>query len=227
LVCDLLVPPDPVLGAALEASAAAGLAPINVSPNQGKLLHLLARVRGARSVLEVGTLGGYSTIWLARALPAGGRLITLQADSKQAEVARANIARVGLAGVVELRLGPAQETLPRLAEEGLGPFALTFIGADKPCTPDYISWALRLSRRGSLIVVDNGRRGRRNGRGRFNSPRRAMLRVDQNDARSVSGRNQPRLAGLCSFVQYADAPLAKNGRKKSPDNTLRDGAARI
>ena len=152
---DLLVPPDPALEAALQASAAAGLPPINVSPNQGKLLHLLARLQGARSVLEIGTLGGYSTIWLARALPAGGRLVTLESDARHAEVARANIARAGLSDVVELRLGPALETLPRLTAEGRGPFDLIFIDADKPSYPDYLAWALRLSRRGSLIVADN------------------------------------------------------------------------
>src|SRR6266850_1456164 len=121
---DLLVPPDPALDAALSASVAAGLPPINITPNQGKLLHLLARVQGARAILEIGTLGGYSTIWLARALPARGRLITLEADPKYAEVARANIARAGLAEVVELRLGRALDTLPQLAAERLGPFDL-------------------------------------------------------------------------------------------------------
>jgi predicted O-methyltransferase YrrM len=154
-ITDLLVPPDPALDEALRDSVAAGLPPINVAPNQGKLLMLLARVHGARDILEVGTLGGYSTIWLARALPDGGRLVTLESDPKHAEVARANIARAGLAGVVELRLGPALETLPRLAAEGRGPFDLIFIDADKPSTPEYFAWALRLSRRGSLIVVDN------------------------------------------------------------------------
>ena len=120
-ITDLLVPDDPALEAALADSAAAGLPPINVSPNQGKLLELLARVKGARTILEIGTLGGYSTIWLARALPAGGRLVTLEADPKHAEVARANIARAGLAETVELRLGPALETLPQLARRGSGP----------------------------------------------------------------------------------------------------------
>jgi predicted O-methyltransferase YrrM len=155
----LLVPPDPALEAALEASAAAGLPEIQVSPTQGKLLHLLARSIGARNVLEVGTLGGYSTIWLARALPAGGRVVTLESEPKHAEVARANLARAGLAGVVELVLGPALQTLPRLAAAGRGPFDLVFIDADKLSTPDYFDWALRLSRRGSLIVVDNVVRG--------------------------------------------------------------------
>jgi predicted O-methyltransferase YrrM len=152
---DLLVRPDPALEAALRDSAAAGLPAISVSPNQGKLLHLLARLQGARSILEIGTLGGYSTIWLARALPAGGRLVTLEADAKHAEVARGNIARAGLADVVELRLGPALETLPQLAAEGRGPFDLIFIDADKESYPDYLAWSLRLSRRGSLIVADN------------------------------------------------------------------------
>jgi predicted O-methyltransferase YrrM len=154
-IVDLLVPSDPALDAALSASAAAGLPPINVSPNQGKLLHLLARIQGARNILEIGTLGGYSTIWLARALPSGGRVVTLEADPKHARVAGANIARAGLSGVVELVPGRALETLPRLAAEGRGPFDLIFIDADKPSNPDYFTWALKLSRPGSLIVIDN------------------------------------------------------------------------
>jgi predicted O-methyltransferase YrrM len=154
-ITDLLVPPDPALDAALQASDAAGLPPIQVSPNQGKLLQLLAQVQGARAILEIGTLAGYSTIWLARALPAGGRLITLEADPRHAEVAQANIARAGLAEVVDLRLGRALDTLPQLAAEGRGPFDLIFIDADKPPTAEYFTWALTLSRRGSLIIVDN------------------------------------------------------------------------
>ena len=151
----LLLAHDPVLEAALRDSAEAGLPPQNVAPNQGKLLHLLARIQGARTVLEFGTLGGYSTIWLARALPPGGRLVTLEADPRHAEVARANIARAGLDGVVELREGQALETLPRLAEEGYSPFDLFFIDADKPNNAHYLTWALRLSRPGSLIIGDN------------------------------------------------------------------------
>src|SRR5947209_6942019 len=154
-ITDLLVPPDPALDEALRASAAAGLPAINVSPNQGKLLHLLARLRGARTILEVGTLGGYSTIWLARALPDDGRLVTLESDPKHAAIARGNIARAGVADRVELRLGRALDTLPRLAEEGRGPFDLIFIDADKPNNPDYFAWAVKLARPGSLIVVDN------------------------------------------------------------------------
>jgi predicted O-methyltransferase YrrM len=154
-ITDLLVPPDPALDAALQASASAGLPAINVAPNQGKLLHLLARVHGARRILEIGTLGGYSTIWLARALPADGRLITLESDPKHAEIARANIERAGLADVVELRLGRAQETLPQLLAEGQGPFDLIFIDADKPSNAEYFAWALKLARIGSLIIVDN------------------------------------------------------------------------
>jgi predicted O-methyltransferase YrrM len=154
-ITDLFVPPDAALEAALRDSAAAGLPAINVTPNQGKLLHVLARAQGARSILEIGALGGYSTIWLARALPSGGRLITLESDPKHAEVAGANIARAGLAGVVELRLGPALDTLPQLAAEGRGPFDFIFIDADKEGYPDYFTWALKLSRLGSLIIADN------------------------------------------------------------------------
>lgn len=152
---DLLAPADPALQAALEASAAAGLPQIQVSPLQGKLLHLLARAQGARRVLEIGTLGGYSAIWLARALPPGGRLITLEADPKHAEVARGNVARAGLSGVVDVRQGAALETLPKLAREGGEPFDLVFIDADKPSLPDYFRWALKLTHPGSLILIDN------------------------------------------------------------------------
>jgi predicted O-methyltransferase YrrM len=154
-ITGMLVPADPALDAALEASAAAGLPAINVAPNQGKLLMLLARLQGARSILEIGTLGGYSTIWLARALPPGGRLVTLEANPEYASVASANLARAGFAEVAEVRVGPAAESLPRLAEEGAGPFDVVFIDADKPSTPEYFAWALRLARRGTLIVVDN------------------------------------------------------------------------
>jgi predicted O-methyltransferase YrrM len=151
----LLVPSDAALDAALKASDAAGLPPIAVTPNQGKLLHLLARIQGARRILEIGTLGGYSTIWLARALPEGGRLITIEADPRHAEVARANISHAGLGSLVDLRVGLALETLPRIAEEGGGAFDLTFIDADKAGIPAYFSFALKLSRRGSVIIVDN------------------------------------------------------------------------
>ncbi|MGD0465003.1 MAG: O-methyltransferase [Tepidisphaeraceae bacterium] len=152
---DLFVPPDPALDDALRAGVAADLPAINVSPSQGKLLMLLALVHGARNILEIGTLGGYSTIWLARALPKGGRLITLEAEKKHAEVARANIARAGLADVVEVIVGRALDTLPRLAAKDVGPFDLIFIDADKPNNPDYFAWSLKLSRRGSLIIIDN------------------------------------------------------------------------
>jgi len=151
----LFVPPDPALDAALEASDAAGLPRIAISPSQGKLLHLLARLGGARRILEIGTLGGYSAIWLARALPPGGVVITLEADAKHAQVARANIERAGLAAVVEVRLGLAQETLPLLAREGAGPFDLVFIDADKRGYPDYLRWSLELTKPGSLIIADN------------------------------------------------------------------------
>ena len=153
--CKLLVPPDPVLDLALEAIRAAGLPAISVSPNQGKFLEILAEILGARSILEIGTLGAYSTIWLARGLRAGGRLITLEAEPKHAEVAHANIARAGLERVVELRLGNALETLPQIASEGHGPFDLIFIDADKANIPAYFEWSLKLSRPGTVIVVDN------------------------------------------------------------------------
>lgn len=151
----LFVPPDPALEAALQATADAGMPLINVAPNQGKLLYLLARAHGVRSILEIGTLGGYSTIWLARALQPGGRLITLEIDPAHAAVARTNIERTGLAGVVEVRVGPALATLPQLIEAGAGPFDLVFIDADKPSTPDYVAWTLRLTKPGSLIIIDN------------------------------------------------------------------------
>jgi predicted O-methyltransferase YrrM len=151
----LFVPNDPALQAALEASTAAGLPSIQVSPPQGKLLHLLARLQGARNILEIGTLGGYSSIWMARALPPGGRLLTLEANAKHADVARANFARAGLANVIELRPGPALDTLPQIAAEGRGPFDLIFIDANKDAMSEYFDWALKLSRPGSVIISDN------------------------------------------------------------------------
>jgi predicted O-methyltransferase YrrM len=150
-ICDFFVGGDPALEAALSASDAAGLPPIAVAPNQGKLLNLLARLAKARAILEIGTLGGYSTIWLGRALPAGGRLITLEANPKHAAIARLNIERAGLGEIVDLRVGPALDSLPHLA----GPFDLIFIDADKESNADYFRWALKLSRAGSLIIVDN------------------------------------------------------------------------
>jgi predicted O-methyltransferase YrrM len=152
---DLLVDRDEALVNALRASEAAQLPSINVTPAQGKLLHLLARSIGARRILEVGTLGGYSTIWLARALTPGGVLVTIEADVRHAEIARSNIARAGLSGVVSVRTGRALDVLPQLEDERAGPFDLTFIDADKPNTSEYFACALRLSRPGSLIIADN------------------------------------------------------------------------
>jgi predicted O-methyltransferase YrrM len=152
---DLLVDRDEALVNALRASEAAQLPSINVTPAQGKLLHLLARSIGARRILEVGTLGGYSTIWLARALTPGGVLVTIEADVRHAEIARSNIARAGLSGVVSDRTGRALDVLPQLEDERAGPFDLTFIDADKPNTSEYFACALRLSRPGSLIIADN------------------------------------------------------------------------
>ena len=152
---EVAVRPEPAVEDALTASHAAGLPAIAVSAPQGKQLMLLAKLQGARSILEIGTLGGYSTIWLARALPAGGRLVTLESDPKHAAVALSNIAHAGLTDVVELRLGPALEALPALFAEGRGPFDFIFIDADKPSIPDYFTWSLKLSRPGSVIIVDN------------------------------------------------------------------------
>ncbi|MHA6758892.1 O-methyltransferase [Streptacidiphilus sp. PAMC 29251] len=146
---------DPALEAALKASDAAGLPQIAVSAPHGRLLQLLARIHGARRILEIGTLGGYSAICLARALPEGGKLVTLEFDPRHAEVARANIAAAGLADKVEVRVGPALETLPLLQREGAEPFDLAFIDADKVNNPNYVRWALELGRPGSLIIVDN------------------------------------------------------------------------
>lgn len=157
----LLCPADETLTAALRDSDAAGLPAINVAPNQGKLLQLLARLQGARRILEIGTLGGYSTIWLGRALPEDGRLITLEYDARHAEVARRNLARAGLDRITEVRVGPALESLPKLAEERQEPFDLVFIDADKANNAHYVEWALRLTRPGSLIVLDNVVRGGR------------------------------------------------------------------
>ncbi len=158
-VGEALVPHDEALRGALDAATAAGLPAIQVSPPQGKLLQLLARLQGARTVLEFGTLGGYSAILLARALPEGGRLITLEANPDYAEVAWQSIGQAGLADVVDLRVGPALETLPALEAERAGPFDLVFIDADKVNTPNYFAWALDHSRPGSLIIADNVVRG--------------------------------------------------------------------
>lgn len=150
-----LLEADAVLDAVLAANAAAGLPPHDVSPAQGKLLYLLARIAGARTILEIGTLGAYSTIWLARALPADGRLVTLEADPRHAAVARDNVARAALAGRVEIRVGAALDTLPALAAEDRAPFDMVFVDADKRSSVAYLDWALRLARPGTTIVFDN------------------------------------------------------------------------
>jgi predicted O-methyltransferase YrrM len=154
-ITNLLVRPEPALDDALEASAAADLPAISVSPPQGKFLQFLARVMGAKRILEIGTLGGYSTIWLARALPADGRLVTLECDAKHAHVARASFARAGLDRQIELLLAPAAETLANLVAEQCAPFDLIFIDADKQSYPAYLDWSLKLARPGTLIIADN------------------------------------------------------------------------
>ncbi len=150
-----LVGSDPTLDGALAANAAAGLPSIDVSAPQGKLIHLLARIAGARNALEIGTLGGYSTIWLARALPEDGRLVTLEANERHAAVARQNIVRAGVASKVDLRTGAALAVLPKIEAEGLGPFDFVFVDADKSNNANYLDWALRLSQHGTVIFVDN------------------------------------------------------------------------
>lgn len=179
----LLLPEDPALEAALRASTEGGLPAIGVSPPQGKMLELLARIRGARSILELGTLAGYSTIWLARALPSDGRLVTLELNPDYAEVARANIARAGLDHLVEQRVGPAIESLPQLVAEGQGPFDFIFIDADKAGYPDYLPWTLELSAPGTVIVADNLVRGG------------AVLDPPADDASSAGSRRFTELLG--------------------------------
>jgi predicted O-methyltransferase YrrM len=185
-----LLPSDPVLESALESSVAAGLPAISVSPNQGRFLQMLAQILDARSILEIGTLGGYSTIWLARGLRAQGHLITLEVDPKHGEVALRNISRAGLQDSVELRIENALETLPQLAAERRGPFDLIFIDADKENIPAYFDWALKLSRSGTLIVVDNVVRDG------------AVVDPDSND---------PRVQGVRRFVDQLSSESRASG----------------
>jgi predicted O-methyltransferase YrrM len=159
--CEQLLPPDLALDAALESSAEAGLRSINVSPNQGKFLHLLARIHGARRILEIGTLGGYSAIWLARALPASGTLVSLEIDLANAEVARANLARAGMASIASVVVGQATESLKGMIDSRHELFDMVFIDADKASYPEYLRLSLQLLRPGGIIVADNvARRGR-------------------------------------------------------------------
>ena len=154
-IAEHLIPADPALEAALEANRDNGLPAIDVSPAHGKLLNLLVLMNKAKRILEIGTLGGYSTIWMARALPADGKIVTLELDTHHAKVAQANIERAGLSRLVDLRVGPALDLLAKLSGEGEGPFDLVFIDADKPNNPNYLSWAMKLSRPGTVIVCDN------------------------------------------------------------------------
>jgi predicted O-methyltransferase YrrM len=154
-LANALLPEDLILEEVLKSSEAADIPSIQVSALQGKLLMLLVQAQGARRILEIGTLAGYSTIWLARGLPDGGRIVTLEADAHHAQIAQSNIAKAGYANKVELRLGRALKTLPVLANERIGPFDFVFIDADKKHIPEYFDWSLKLSRPGSLIVVDN------------------------------------------------------------------------
>ncbi len=182
-ISEKLVPADTVLDDVQAACERAGLPAISVSQPQGQMLHIFARMMGAKRILEIGTLGGYSTIFLARAVPEGGKVVTLEAVALHAEVARANFARAGLSGRIDLRLAPAIETLPLLEKEGAGPFDLIFIDADKPSNPAYLDWALRLSRPGTLIVCDNVVRAGR------------VLDADSTDASVVGIRRTYDMAG--------------------------------
>jgi predicted O-methyltransferase YrrM len=154
-IVDRLLPSDPLMDAVLAANRAGGLPAIDVSAAQGRFLELLVRITGARRILEIGTLGGYSTIWMARALPADGRVVTLEYSPRHADVARANFERAGLGAQIELRVGAALDTLPGVEKDGLGPFDLVFIDADKPNNPGYLDWAVRLAQPGTVIVLDN------------------------------------------------------------------------
>jgi predicted O-methyltransferase YrrM len=185
---DRLIGIDDALDAALTNSEMSGLPAINVSPNQGKFLHLLAKIQGAKSILEIGTLGAYSTIWLARALPAGGQLVSLEADQKHADVAQQNVEHAGLADCVEIIQGPALDNLPNLINDKRAPFDFVFIDADKQNNPAYVNWALNMTRPGSIIIVDNVVRG-------------GTLAEDHNDDAAVQGarslfdliENEPKL----------------------------------
>jgi predicted O-methyltransferase YrrM len=204
-ISNLFVPYDPVMQEALATSEAAGLPSISVAPNEGKLLMLLAQICGARKILEIGTLGGYSTIWLARGMASGGTLITLEASAKHAEVAGINIARAGLADVIEVRVGSALDTLPQLVAEGRGPFDLIFIDANKDNYPEYLAWALKLSRRGSLIIADN---------------------VIRDGEILDSTSNDPRVQGIRRFNQLlADEPRVRSTVIQTVGRKGHDGIA--
>jgi predicted O-methyltransferase YrrM len=193
---------DSALERALERSEAAGLPQIAVSPNQGKLLHLLARLMRAETILELGTLGAYSTIWLARALPPGGRVITIEANPEYASVAAANIAAAGLESVVDLRVGDAHQVMPELIHAGAGPIDLVFIDADKKSTPEYFRWALELSREGGLIIVDNVVRGG------------AILEEGGVDARSVQEGGAALIAGVRGFYELLAEERRDHGERQ-------------
>jgi predicted O-methyltransferase YrrM len=195
---ETLVGSDPVLDAVQESCREADLPTISVVPTYGKFLNLLARMLSARTILEIGTLAGYSTIWLARALPANGRLVTLESDPKHAAIARTNFRRAGLADLIDLREGIAVETLPGVAADHASGFDLIFIDADKPSNPTYFTWALKLSHPGSLILMDNVIRDGR------------ILESDSTDPSIQSRRrlftliaNEPRVSGTA--LQMVDA----------------------
>jgi predicted O-methyltransferase YrrM len=228
---DLLIGKDSALEAALRESEAAGLPMIQVTPNQGKLLWMFVRLTGACKVLEIGTLGGYSTIWMARALPPGGRLISLEVDPRHAAVARKNIARAGLTAVAEVRTGPALDSLPRIEAEGSGPFEVVFLDADKPHNPEYFSWALRLTRPGSVIIVDNVVRGGavadpRNGNASVRATRKLfeMAAADPRiSATAIQTVGKKGYDGFAVFLVVAETPRNSRGVSKERARAVQYG----
>lgn len=204
-LANALLPDDPILDDALKNSAAADIPAIQVSALQGKLLMLLVQIQGARRILEIGTLAGYSTIWLARGMPEGGHIVTLEADLHHAEVARANIASAGFADRVDLRTGRALKTLPTVAAENTGPFDFFFIDADKKHIPEYFDWSLKLSRPGSLIVVDNVVRDgqvidRANGEANIEGVRRFLGGAGQNTGVEATALQTVGIKGYDGFA---------------------------
>lgn len=204
-LANALLPDDPILDDALKNSAAADIPAIQVSALQGRLLMLLVQIQGARRILEIGTLAGYSTIWLARGMPEGGHIVTLEADLHHAEVARANIASAGFADRVDLRTGRALKTLPMVAAENTGPFDFFFIDADKKHIPEYFDWSLKLSRPGSLIVVDNVVRDgqvidRANGEANIEGVRRFLGGAGQNTGVEATALQTVGIKGYDGFA---------------------------
>ena len=221
-IAEELIPDDPALEAALEANRDNGLPAIDVSPAQGKLLNLMVRMNKAKRILEIGTLGGYSTIWMARALPADGKIVTLELDPHHAKVARVNIKRAGLSDVVDMRVGPALDSLETLSGEGAGPFDLIFIDADKPNNPNYLSWAMKLSRPGTVIVCDNVIRDGAVSEGQPRRKRQGARAASRSSARTSVSKappSRPSAPRAMTVLPSQSSPerrcLARNGMRRA------------